>query len=77
MQKKDLISDNRDKLVLIVCSLSIVLGVIGTLITHYFCGKNDLQHFAQLFNFIFILFWIVMIIVEKNTNSLHQWLNKK
>ena len=77
MQKKGLILDNRDRLVLIVCSLSIFLSVIGALITHYFFGKNGLQHFVPLFNFAFISFWVIMIIVEKNTKSLHQWLNKK
>ena len=76
MQKKGLILDNRDRLVLIVCSLSIFLSVIGTLITHYFFGNNGLLYFVSLFNFIFILFWIVMIAVEKNTKSLHRWLNK-
>ena len=77
MQKKGLILDNRDRLVLIVCSLSIFLSVIGTLITHYFFGKNGLLYFVPLFNFAFILLWIISIIVEKNTKSLHQWLNKK
>ena len=77
MQKKGLMLDNRDRLVLIVCSLSIFLSVIGALITHYFFGKNGLLYFVPLFNFAFISFWVIMIIVEKNTKSLHQWLNKK
>lgn len=68
--------DNRDIFVLIVCTISMLLGIIGVIVTHNI-NKDYVTIFVAGFNALFILFWIIIIVIEKRCKGLHIWLNKE
>lgn len=75
MQKKGL-EDNRNWFVFIVCIISASIAVLGVFIT-FFLGKEYTDTFVILWNVIFLVFWLVMIIAEKKIKKLHLWLTNR
>lgn len=69
--------DNRDWLVFIICSISIMIGLIGVFIIYINCGVEVGYWFVTIFNITFILFWIIMIVIDKNNKKFNKWLNNK
>lgn len=73
MRKKGL-TDNRNFFVFIVCTISSMIAVSGTVSIFFNFGKEAMDTFTIAFNIIFLTFWVMMILAEKKIKKLHIWM---